>query len=165
MTLKNYLYSKVLILLSIWWGWTVLVDFFVIPTVFRNIDSFFTAGNLGILVFSKLNGLELIVSSFILGFISFHLVRNRKGIILLIISVLLWLTAMTYFFYLTPKITELTELWQQADLIGLTGLKGIPDLQQAHQFYHRLYITIDTVKLILLSVMMSVMVIKKEKWF
>ena len=164
MTKNRYLYSLFLILVSLWWGWTVLVDMFIIPTVFKTIDNFFQAGDLGIAVFSKLNNLELVLASILVGLLSFQMTKNKKALMLLVPGILVWLIAMTYFTFLTPKLVELTELWKKTDLMGITGVAGIPDIQQAHQFYHNLYIGLDAVKLLLLSAMLIVGVVKEEKW-
>lgn len=164
MTKNRYLYSLFLIVVSLWWGWTVLVDIFIIPTVFKTIDQFFQAGDLGIAVFSKLNNLELVVASILVGLFSFQMTKNKKALMLLVPSILVWIIAMTYFAYLTPKLIELTELWKKTDLMGITGVAGIPDIQQAHQYYHNLYIGLDVVKLLLLSAMLIVGVVKEEKW-
>ena len=51
----------ILILVSIWWGWTAIIDFAVVPTVFAIVNDFFNAGELGIALFSKLNLLEVII--------------------------------------------------------------------------------------------------------
>jgi hypothetical protein len=83
---------------------------------------------------------------------------------MLVLSSLLWVIAMTYFTFLTPKIAELSGLWKKTDLMGITGVAGIPDIQQAHQFYHNLYIAIDSTKLLLLTTMMILGVVKEEKW-
>jgi len=147
-----------------WWGWTVLVDFFVIRTVFATIDSFFQAGDLGIAVFSKLNNLEVIVSTALVAILSFQFTKNKKVLPLLMMSVLGWIVAMTYFAYLTPKLLALTELWKKTDLMGITGVAGIPDIQQEHQYFHRLYIGIDTFKLVLLTVMILYGSFKQDNW-
>lgn len=147
-----------------WWGWTVLVDFFIIRTVFANIDNFFQAGNLGIAVFSKLNNLEVIVSSILVGVLSYQMTKNKKVLPLLVMSIVAWIVAMTYFAYLTPKLVTLTDLWKKAEVTGAISAAGIPDIQQEHQFYHRLYIGVDTFKLLLLSVMILFGSFKQEKW-
>lgn len=151
------------LLTGMWWGWTLLVDIFVVPTVFRTVDNFFQAGELGIQVFSKLNNLEVIVSSFIVAILALHSLKYKRVLSLLIVSSLLWIIAMTYFTYLTPKIIELTDLWRKTEEIGLTGVKGIPDVQQAHQFYHNLYIKIDVLKLVLLSTLLGLGFWKQEE--
>lgn len=146
-----------------WWGWTLLVDAFIIPTVFGHIDEFFIAGELGIAVFSKLNNLEVIVSSFILALIALTFFRTKKPLLLLITSLLAWAIAMFYFIYLTPKIMELTALWKKAEVTGLFGIAGVPDIQAAHQFYHNLYIKLDVIKLIILSGLLGLTVWKQEE--
>lgn len=162
---KNYLFSFFLILLSLWWGWTVLVDMVIIRTVFTIVDNFFLAGDLGITVFSKLNNLELIVSSLLVAILSLQVRKNKKVLPLLVLSIITWIIAMTYFSYLTPKIVTLTELWKKTDLMGINSVAGIPDVQQEHQLYHNLYIGLDVAKLILLSLMMGLGIWKQEKMF
>ena len=162
--LKNRLiYPLFLILVTAWLAWSVLVDFFIVPTVFRTLDSFFKAGDLGIAVFSRLNNLEVITASALIVLTAYQTLKHKKGLEFLILSLLCWIIVMTYFTYLTPKISELTELWKKTDLMGLSGVAGIPDIQQTHQFYHKLYIWIDTVKLLILSVMLCRGVYRQEE--
>lgn len=160
--LTKMIYPLVLFLSAIWWGWTILVDLLIIPTVFRTLSDFFEAGNLGISVFSKLNNLEIVTSSFLLSLLCLHTLRSRKAIIALIISMLLWMIAMTYFAWLTPKIIEMTELWKKAEQTGATGAPGFPDIQQAHQLYHNLYIKMDMLKLALLTAFIGIAFWKQE---
>lgn len=164
MTKNRTIYSLFLILVSLWWGWTVLVDIFIIPTVFKTIDQFFQAGDLGVAVFSNLNKLEVVLGSVLVGLFSYQITKNKKALLLFVLSILVWLIVMTYFSFLTPKLIRLTELWKKTDIMGLTGLAGIPDVQQAHQSYHNLYISLDIVKLLLLSAMLVIGVTKEEKW-
>lgn len=164
MTKSRFVFSTFLLIVSMWWGWTVLVDFFIIRTVFANIDNFFQAGNLGIAVFSKLNNLELIVSSILVGVLSYQMTKNKKVLPLLVMSVVAWFVAMTYFAYLTPKLVTLTDLWKQSEVAGAVSSGNITDIQQEHQFYHRLYIGVDTFKLVLLSVMILFGSFKQENW-
>lgn len=153
----NRIHSIYLFLLSIWWAWTVLVDMVIVRTVFATVDNFFLAGELGIALFSKLNNFELVVSSAIVALLSI-----KKSWKLLIVAVLLWALSMTYFCYLTPKIIYLTELWKKLDLMGINTVAGIPDIQQEHQFYHQMYITLDSIKLFTLTALIG-MGIWKEK--
>ncbi|WP_408098961.1 hypothetical protein ACJVC5_08590 [Peredibacter sp. HCB2-198] len=164
MTIRRLIYAKFLVLTSLWWGWTVLVDFFIIPTVFKTIDIFFKAGDLGIAVFSKLNNLEVFVGSVLVALLAYQVTKNKKALPILIMSIVAWFIAMTYFTFLTPKLIEITELWKTTDLMGLTGVAEYPDLQQAHQFYHRLYIGTDVFKLVLLTVMLAYGIWKEEEW-
>lgn len=160
--MNRFNYPLIVFLSSIWWGWTILVDIFVIPTVFRTLEGFFEAGDLGIAVFSKLNNLEVIVSSILLALLALNTLRTRRARVPLILGVLLWMMAMTYFSWLTPKIIVLTEIWKNADQMNLTGTTGIPDIQQAHQFYHNLYIKLDMLKLTLLTAFIGLTFWKQE---
>jgi hypothetical protein len=162
---KTHLWPSIfLILVSMWWGWTVLVDMFIIRTVFASVSNFFEAGELGIAVFTKLNNLELIVATALVGIISFQISKNKKLIKLFVLTMMVWIMAMSYFAFLTPKLVELTQLWKQSEQAGLIGSISVPDIQQAHQYYHNLYIALDVVKLILLSVMLGLGVWKQEDW-
>jgi hypothetical protein len=164
MTKNRFVFPLFLVLVSLWWGWTVLVDIFIVPTVFRQIDDFFKAGDLGIAVFSRLNNLELIVSSVLVGILAYQCKINKNAWKLLALSLVSWIIAVTYFAYLTPKLIELTALWKQTDLMGLTSVAGIPDIQQEHQYFHNLYIALDSVKLGLLTIMLILGIYREKKW-
>ncbi len=150
--------SLLLVIFSIWWGWTVLTDFFVVPSVFRIVPDFFVAGELGMTLFNKLNLLELILATMLL---SLGAISPRSKI-LLAISLLLVTIVTTYYFYLTPKIQTLTEWWKEAEGLGIISIHGINDIQQEHQTYHRLYVWIDAVKLLLLTSGLSFLIFKHD---
>ncbi len=157
-------YSVFIALVSAWLGWTVLVDFFVIRTVFGTITNFFEAGDLGIALFSKLNNLELVVASALLAMLSFQTKKNRNSLKLLIPIMISWIIVMMYFTWLTPKIMTLTELWKAAESSGAIGISGVPDIQQEHQYYHRIYVGLDSLKLFLLASLLSLGIWKSEEW-
>ena len=155
----------ILVLVSIWLGWTVLIDFAVVPAVFRVIKDFFNAGELGINLFSILNSFELIVSSFLFGLIVFEFYNKRTSKLQLLLGALASLIIWIYVSYLTPKLIELTRLWQQADTTNQIGIQGIQDIQQEHQYFHRLYVTLDSVKLGLILGLLGISLFSKEKFF
>lgn len=162
---SRLIFAFVLILVSAWWAWTFLVDFFIIRTVFSLIDNFWKAGELGMAVFTKLNNLELVTATVVTGLLALQLKRNKSVLPLFVLSLITWMISMFYFAYLTPKIIDLTDLWHKAELMGATAVHGIPDIQQEHQFFHNMYISIDSVKLVLLTIMMGLGVWKQEKMF
>lgn len=164
MTRNLKAYSFFLILTSAWISWTILVDFFVIRTVFGIISNFFEAGDLGVAVFSKLNNLELIVGSALMTLTGHQTLKNRKSLKLFILSLLCWSVAMFYFTYLTPKLIGLTDLWKLADSKGIVSINGISDIQQEHQHFHRIYIGLDSFKLMALSCLLFLGVWKNEEW-
>jgi hypothetical protein len=141
-------------------GWTVLVDFVVVPAVFRNIEKFFEAGDLGIYLFTELNYLEVVVASAVVMVMVFIFRRNRKALPLFISSLLVMAIAFTYFTWLIPKIDYLTHLWKLSET-GHTII--VSDIQLEHQFYHRVYVILDTVKVLILLFMM-VSAVGKEEW-
>jgi hypothetical protein len=153
----------ILTLVSIWWGWTVIIDFAVVPMVFRIINDFFNAGELGVALFSKLNIFELIASSLLLIIASSSVLiyKKEKTTFALILSA--WIITLIYFFYLTPKLLMLTELWKKADSANQIGISGISDIQQEHQFFHKIYVTIDSLKLFILSIILGLQLFKREK--
>ncbi|GEM_PF-1321200 len=144
---------------SIWWGCTVLTDFFIVPTIFKTIPDFFMAGGLGLKVFTKLNYLEVILAVFSL---TLSLIPRREKVLMALSFLLLGISS-TYIFYLTPKIQTLTLWWQEAESLGLTSLHGVADIQQDHQFFHRLYVWIDAVKLILLTSGIGFLIFKRNQ--
>lgn len=144
----------ILIFLSIWWGTTVLVDFAIVPTVFQVIENFFNAGELGMALFTKVNRFEIFLSSLIIGLSSLNFKRSKRFLIEYFLMLTAGLIVLTYFSYLTPKISELTLLWKKADSLGLVGIAGISDIQQEHQLYHRVYVALDTLKILILSTLL-----------
>jgi hypothetical protein len=143
---------------SIWWGWTVLTDFFIVPSVFKMVPDFFTAGELGMTLFRKLNLLELVLAIFILALS----LMPKRSKFLISLSPLLLIIASVYFFYLTPKIQTLTDWWKEAESLGVSSLHGIADIQQEHQKFHKLYVSIDAVKLLLLTSGLGFLIFKHE---
>jgi hypothetical protein len=157
-------YSFFLVILSSWLAWTVLIDFVVVRTVFATIDNFFQAGDLGVALFSKLNNLELISSSALITILAFEIRFNKKVFFLLILSILAWFITLYYFSYLTPKLILLTDLWKQSEQTGTVILSRNFDIQQEHQFFHQLYRTLDSIKLVLLFIMLILGISKKDLW-
>jgi len=140
-----------LILTSMWLGWTILVDFFVVPSLFQHIPEVFMAGNLGVVLFTKLNRLEFPVASILFALSVLLIKRQAAPRYLLLTSFTLLGIAGIYLFSLTPKLSELTAAWEYAEKMGTLGPNGT-DVQQLHQSYHRTYVIMDTVKLLLLCV-------------
>ncbi len=153
----------ILIFSSIWWGWTALTDFAVVPTVFQIVPDFFVAGELGIALFSKLNLLEVIVASLLVGLSIFQIKKYHSGKLQLLCAAAAFIIVMVYFSFLTEKIVTLTELWKKADQSGQMGIAGIVDIQQEHQFYHRIYVGLDSLKLLFLTFIIAINLFRKDK--
>ena len=146
----------ILILSLIWLALSSVINFVIIPSVFSVINDFFLAGNLGITVFTKFNRLEFLFANIIFIFTLYLFKQKKRGYLPLLISILILLISSTYLFYLTPKLTQLTGAWEYAQTMGTIG-EAESDLQTMHRMYHRTYIVLDTVKLILLLVLSGLM--------
>lgn len=157
--IKNF----VIAFTSSWLSLSLFINFFVIRLIFSEIDQFFLAGKIGMMLFTKFNLIETILSTFILSLISLINLKQKCSKKILFLSLSLFSFALTYTFYLTPKLIELTELWQKADIMGVVGIRGIKDIQQEHQFFHRIYIILDTVKLITLFIFLTLNFIYVEQ--
>lgn len=164
MKLKLPFYSLYLFLTSVWWGWTILVDMVVVRILFSRIDDIFVAGSVGMELFSKLNQLEIVFSTAILIITILRVQAKKPQFFDFVLALLIWVISMVYFSYLTPKLITLTQLWKASDLQGIISAPGIPDIQQEHQFFHNLYIGLDSLKLLLLTLMIGTAFWRREKW-
>jgi hypothetical protein len=162
--MKKSLHLIALALVAIWFGWTVLVDIFLVPQIFKIVDQFWVAGRLGLTFFTKLNQLEMITGSALVGLLAISCRRNKIALMGFVLSVLLFSIALTYFAYLIPKMAELTDLWQKAEGLGIVKIGGYEDVQQEHQYFHRVYVTMDVVKLIILTSCLGLLIWMEEKW-
>ncbi len=147
--IKNALNKLTISLLVTWFVLTVFVDFFLIPSAFRQLADIFIAGELGITIFSKLNTFEIIFAVVLLGLSIFSYIKNPNNIKKINIIIFIFLTSIAsiYFFYLTSKIAHLTEIWKNSIVISEAAIETV---KSEHNFYHNLYIKIDTIKLVLL---------------
>ena len=155
----------ILCLSLIWLSLSSLVNFVVIPSVFSVVNDFFSAGNLGVTVFTKFNRSEFLFASALVVLTLFDFKRTRSGLIPVLVSLLLLLISGSYLFYLTPKLSQLTTAWEYAQTMGTIG-QAESDLQSLHMMYHRTYIVMDAVKLLLLlvlAVLMALPLFKKSR--
>ncbi len=134
----------------IWLSLSSVINFVIIPSVFSIVSDFFLAGNLGVTVFTKFNRFEFLFASTMVLLALFDFKQQRKGLAVVLISLVLLLISGSYLFYLTPKLSQLTTAWEYAQTMGTIG-SAESDLQTMHMMYHRTYIVMDTVKLLLLS--------------
>jgi hypothetical protein len=162
--MRRVLYPIFLLLLGFWLGATLMVDFVIVPSVFRIINDFFNAGELGITLFSKFNLVEMVISTTLVTITAYLLSRGVALHAPLLLAVLAWIIVMVYVFYLTPKLSHLTELFYQSELTGEMAQGGYPDIQQAHQYFHRVYIILDSIKILLLALLATLTTLKGRLW-
>lgn len=150
---------------SLWFGMTAAVDFVAVPLVFTTLSSLEQAGKLGMAVFGRFNTIEMFISTLILAlsFMLFAKQRNGKwGATWLLLSILVAALALIYSFYLTPMIGFLAREMHQFPLESEPYLK----VYEQHQFFHKLYVKLDSVKLLSLLVLIISMaknLCKKEE--
>ncbi len=144
--------------LGIWLGITVFVDFVAVPTLFSNVSSRYEAGRVGMILFTTFNKIEVTLSLLLLGFafLFWERVLWKKTVFGLL--GLLVILAMSYTFYLSPKIVELTEKMQTV----VPESRAYQLWDKDHQFFHRTYIKLDSLKLLLLLVLMIVPLQKNQ---
>jgi hypothetical protein len=147
-------------LASSWWMMTIVADLIVAPAIFRVVENFFNAGDLAMLLFSKITVVEMIVASLVLA-LSVMIHKSQKSTSLLIIFSICWVLTLFYVFYLIPKIVDVAEVWKKSDSLGLAGMGDIKDAQQEHQFFHRMFIVLDGLKLSLLSMALGLRIFRK----
>jgi Domain of unknown function (DUF4149) len=146
------------LLLGLWWGTTAIIDFVVVPTVFSVINDFFNAGELGIALFRKFNLFELF---FAISILAFEWRTKNKFVLIPILFALI--IVIIYTTTLTPHLAQLSKWWKEAESLSLTSIHGVKDIQQEHQFYHRLYVSLDTLKILILSCVLTYKLFAKNK--
>ncbi len=151
-----------LILTTIWLTMTATIDFLVLPTAFRVIKNLLLGGNLGIALFSRFNPLEMLFSLTILILMAVTEVQAKVAKTLaLILSGLLVAISFIYYFFLTPKIVMTTRVIESLE--GKTS-EAMAQAQLDHQFFHHLYVRMDSVKLVCLCVILVIILVKfKER--
>ncbi len=150
------------ILLSVWIATTCLVDFMVVPLVFKHTPDMMKAGILAVDLFKRFNILELIFS-LLLGLNQFYLRKNLMTTLLqFILSIFLFLLISFFLFWLTPAI-EAT-----ANMIISAGTAGAPSESLTYfNTLHSSYVTLDSVKLFVLvfSFALTIRSLKRKDMF
>ncbi len=158
----KYQYPLFLVTIASWWSLTAFADLMMAPSIFRVVENFFNAGDLAMSLFTRFNNLEIVISTAFL--ILCALIYRRRGTkVVLILGIISWAIALFYFIYLIPKIVDLTELWKKAESMGVVGIENIEDVQKEHQLFHRIYIIVDSIKLLILSFLLSVGIFSQER--
>lgn len=148
----------VLPFLLAWFLMTVLVDIVTVPTVFRNSTNIVDAGKIGMIVFGRFNTFELAFSLFILigALVNFKVLKNKKWIVMAT-PLVFW--ACLYKFYMTPMITATTYEIHKTEVSDPRYV----ELQSQHAYYHTMYKSFDSAKLIYLLVFMGVVLSDRVK--
>ena len=136
-----------------WLSMSCLIDFVAVPIVFRTVSKLYEAANVGIRLFSIFNPIEFVFSLILISF-AFLALRKRPSKvkkIQLAFSFFLLFIAASYTFHITPMISTLSEQKRELDMESEAYVK----IEQQHNFYHHLYVKMDSVKVILLLIMVG----------
>lgn len=138
-------------ILGLWLGLTCFLDFFAVPTVFRNVSSRQEAGTLGMIFFHTLNKLEIIFSLVLAGCAwSFRNSIKWKKTFWTTITGLFLLT-LVYTFHMSPVIVETNKKkWELSEEDSQYQV-----LEETHQFYHGLFRKTDSAKILALLILLG----------
>jgi len=133
-----------------WLVTTMFIDFAAVPSVFSTVTSRDDAAALGITIFKKFNYVEIVVGILLILF------TRRK---IKIFSTFLVLIPLLYTLYLSPAITKFNS--QKANLIEEDP--KMEKVQESLDFYHNFYVRLDSVKIILLLILLRMQFVELKK--
>ena len=131
-------------ILFAWFIATFFIDILAVPAVFQNVSSRDEAARLGVLIFKRFNFVELFFSVSLLVFFYFS---EFKKMISVRVTAICTLFPITYTILLTPKIVQ----YNEAKINAIDEVK-LEVIQMSLDFYHGIYVKMDTVKLIILLI-------------
>jgi hypothetical protein len=155
-TIKSILKELVLPFILCWFFMSILVDVVAIPAVFRNISNLEEGGKIGMIVFGRFNCFEIFFGTFILlGFLSF----KEKSKIMILTALSLLILSFFYTFYMTPMIAQASIKIHQISVND--ALYEV--LKKQQNYYHMLYRSLDSIKLLVLLVFAIMVIILNIK--
>ena len=138
---KSILVELILPFILCWFFMSLLVDVVAIPTVFKNISNLEEGGRIGMIVFGRFNCFEIFFGvCILLGVLSFQ----EKSKIMIGAAILLLSLSLFYTFLMTPLIADTSIKIHQI----LASDPQYEILQKQHNYYHALYRSFDSAKLI-----------------
>lgn len=140
-----------LLLLGAWLALTCFVDFIAVPTVFRESVSRQDAGNIGMIVFSVVNKMELVfsVGMLICGYLFKDQVVWKKTFFATLASLLILIVV--YNVHMTPEVSKQTYIMREHE----EGSDAYKAAEKRHYFYHSLYRKTDSVKILTLMALIG----------
>lgn len=149
-----------MVVLALWLGATLAVDFLAIPAVFKNVTNLSEAGKVGMTVFGKFNVIEVVYAllSLLLLLVATLKNRSRLNIFLLSLGLVLVVIALSYLFYFTPELTRVT--FAKNDTFEPEARAA---LESELYFLHSLYIKLDGLKMFLIAIALIMLGRKGEE--
>ena len=138
---KSILVELILPFILCWFFMSLLVDVVAIPTVFKNISNLEEGGRIGMIVFGRFNCFEIFFGvCILLGVLSF----KEKSKLMIGAAILLLSLSLFYTFLMTPLIADTSIKIHHI----LASDPQYEILQKQHNYYHALYRSFDSAKLI-----------------
>ena len=138
---KSVLVELILPFILCWFFMSLLVDIVAIPTVFKNISNLEEGGRIGMIVFGRFNCFEMFFGvCILLGVCSL----KEKSKLMIGSAIVLLALSVFYTFFMTPLIADTSIKIHQI----LATDPQYEILQKQHNYYHALYRSFDTAKLL-----------------
>lgn len=146
-------------ILGLWLGLTCFLDFFAVPTVFRNVSSRQEAGTIGMILFLALNKMEILFS-LILGATAWNFRNTIKWKKTFWASIGgLFVLTLVYTFHMSPMIIESNKQKYEVE----EGSPEYQKLEATHLFYHNLFRKTDGTKILVLLVLFGSTLRRREE--
>lgn len=146
-------------ILGLWLGLTCFLDFFAVPTVFRNVSSRQEAGTIGMILFHALNKMEILFSLLLAGTAwTFKDQIQWKKTFWTSLGGLFVLT-LVYTFHMSPMIINTNKKKYELD----EGTPEYQKLEKTHQFYHGLFRKTDGTKILVLLILFGSTLRRREE--
>jgi len=155
---KKYI-NTLLIIFTSWLATTLIIDFMIIPGAFRLLQDIEKAGQLGLYIFSHYNKIELIMGVICL-IASWKIFKYGRARLLPILAIMITLISLSYLFILTPQISMLRE--KHVELLHAHQVLS-QEIKAQLMWYHRIYVGLDTFKILLLGCAMAFCLLFRPK--
>ncbi len=147
-----------LVILSSWLTLTLFVDIAFVPVLFRTLKGQpYLAGSIGVKAFSVVNPIE-VVFGIILLLIGLKL--KKQHVVQFYLSLTLLVLAILYTFYFSPQISFYAQEMQK---FQLTNPVDFVKAQVEHRLYHGWYVRLDSLKMLILTFMLTLNLVKKAE--
>jgi hypothetical protein len=148
-----------LVLLGMWLGITCLIDFLAVPAAFRNISSRQEAGTLGMILFNTFNYIEVGFSLMLGTSFIFYKKLVKRVKLHGATCIFLLLLSLTYAFYMSPRISEVNrQKWELSE-----SSPEYKVLEKEHQFLHSTFRKTDSIKILILLVLIGSSIMRKDE--
>lgn len=145
--------------LGLWLGLTCFLDFYAVPTIFRNLSSRQDAGSLGMILFLTFNKVEILLA-LALGVCAYFFrsqIQWKKTFWTTLGS--LFVLTLVYTFHMSPTIIEANKKKYELE----ESNQDYVQLDKTHQQYHGLFRKTDGTKILVLLFLLGSTLRRREE--